>query len=542
MVVWIVTLATAGSGFLNIYSVIASSVPDRIRALEEFFPLEFLHFSRFFTLLIGFTLIVSSINLRKRKRRALRLVMYLSLLSVLFHLTKGFDYEEAFVSLLLFVLLVATRSYFRVKSGPLNLQQAVLRTATGALIVICYGVAGFWLIDEREFGVNFQLGESLKHTLLLMSLVADPHLTAQTAYARWFIDSVYVLTFASIIYAGLAFFNPILYHLRTLPRERLQAARIIHQYGCSSLDFFKLWRDKSYYFNGAQNCFIAYRVANNCALALSDPTGPEEFVEETLRGFMEFCRLNDWGVALYQTPSEFLPLYHRLGLKHLKIGDTAIVDLTNFSLDDKRQKNLRKIVHKFERNGFRIVEHQPPIAADVLQEARQVSDDWLSLPGRRERQFSLGTFDEKYIRTTPLYTLVDQSGRMMAFANRIKSYRQGEATIDLMRHRQEAPNGSMDYLFTKLFLQCKQEGFESFSLGMVPLDGFSEREQPSVEERAVHYFIHRLNFIFSYSGLRHYKAKFADRWEPRYILYQSVLTLPKVAIALAKVSEARWTT
>jgi phosphatidylglycerol lysyltransferase len=540
LLVWLVTLATAGSGLLNIYSVLAGNVPARVHVLEKIFPLEFLHLSRFLTLLIGFTLVISSISIRRRKRRALRLVMYLLLFSVLFHLTTGLDYEEASLSLLLFVILAVTRRYFRVQSGPLDLKQAIVRTAACALIVVCYSVLGLSLMHEREFGVSFNVAEALKHTLLLVSLAVDPQLTPLTAYARWFMDSVYLMTFATIVYAGLAFFNPIIYRFRTSARERLQARRIVHQYGRSSLDFFKLWRDKSYYFNNKQNCFIAYQVANNYALALSDPVGPEEFLEETVSGFMEFCRLNDWGVALYQTLPTFLPMYHRLGLKHLKVGDTAVVDLMTFSLDGSHRRKLREIVNKFERKRFQIVEHEPPLSGAILAEARHVSDDWLSLPGRRERQFSLGMFEESYIRLTPLYTLVDERGSMVAFVNRIESYRKGEATVDLMRHLKNAPNGAMDYLFTKLFLACKREGFERFDMGMVPLDGFGQTEHASLQERTVHSFIRHLNFIFSYSGLQHYKAKFADTWEPRYLLYQNILTLPKVAIALTKVSERHW--
>src|SRR3712207_4030182 len=97
---WLVTLGTAGSGLLNIYSVIGQSLPARTRFLEKIFPLEFQHFSRFLTLLIGFALVVSSINIYRRKRRALWFCVFLSIFSVTFHLTKGIDYEEAFVSLL----------------------------------------------------------------------------------------------------------------------------------------------------------------------------------------------------------------------------------------------------------------------------------------------------------------------------------------------------------------------------------------------------------------------------------------------------------
>lgn len=539
LLLWLATLGTAGSGVVNIYSVIGHGLTARTRVLEKFFPLAFQDLSRSLTLLIGFALVVSSINIWKRKQRALRLVMSLSLLSVVFHLLKSLDVEEASVSLLLLFILWFTREQFTVRSGPLDVRQALFRTIVGAFVVLCYGVGGFWLLEQRDFGINFGIGEAIKHTLLIISIAGNPQLTPLTPYARWFTGSIYLLTVAFVVYAGLAFFKPIIYRWRTLPRERLRAGEVLRQYGQSALDAFKLWPDKSYYFNEPANCFIAYRVGNNYAVALGDPVGPEHRLEDTVRGFLEFCRANDWGAALYQTRSSYLPIYHRLGFKQLKIGDVAIVDLTRFALEGKRRRDLRSKLKKFESNGFRIVQYQPPISDETMREAKSVSDDWLSLPGHRERQFSLGLFETAYVRTTQLYTLVDGHGRMVAFVNRIKSYRRDEATIDLMRHRRDAPNGAMDYLFTKLFLDCKAETFQRFNLGMSPLDGFRESDQPTLEERAVHYFVRHLNFNFSYSGLHHFKAKFADTWEPRYLIYQNILALPKIALALSSVSELR---
>ncbi len=67
--------------------------------------------------------------------------------------------------------------------------------------------------------------------------------------------------------------------------------------------------------------------------------------------------------------------------------------------------------------------------------------------------------------------------------------------------------------------------------------GFQEKEEASPEERAVHSFFQRSNFLFSYKGLRAYKAKFATIWEPRYAVYRNVFDLPRLALALGKVSE-----
>jgi phosphatidylglycerol lysyltransferase len=138
-----------------------------------------------------------------------------------------------------------------------------------------------------------------------------------------------------------------------------------------------------------------------------------------------------------------------------------------------------------------------------------------------------------------LFAAADQEGRWLAFVNLIPSSVAGESTIDLMRRRTEAPNGIMDYLFVRLLLHLKTRGFRRFNFGMAPMSGFQEREEASPEERAIHLFFQHLNFLFSYRGLRHYKAKFATSWEPRYAVYRKPLDLPRLAMALRKLSEIK---
>jgi phosphatidylglycerol lysyltransferase len=181
--------------------------------------------------------------------------------------------------------------------------------------------------------------------------------------------------------------------------------------------------------------------------------------------------------------------------------------------------------------------YDAPLSDELIERLREVSDEWLQLPGKRERTFTLGRFEPEYLRTTPVFTAEDKDGRVLAFVNLLTSYHPGEATIDLMRHRLQSPNGIMDYLFVKLFLSCKEQGFTRFNLGMAPMAGFQEREEASVAEKVVHLFFQRMNFLFSFSGLKAYKSKFADSWEPRYVVYRNVLGLPKLGLALSRISE-----
>jgi phosphatidylglycerol lysyltransferase len=535
--IWVLTAVTLGSGLVNLASVIGRSVPERWRYLHELFPLEFIHLSRFVTLVIGFTLVVSALNIYKRKRRAFQIVLVASIASVIFHLTKGLDYGEAVFSAVLPALLLRARKNFTVGSGTPDLREAGIRLAAALAVALGYGVAGFWLLDPREFGINFTIGDAVRRTLLFLSLVGDPGIVPHTRYAQWFLDSLYLMTVTAIAYSGLVMFQPVVYHFRTLPQERFRAKEITGQCGRSALDYFKYWPDKSFFFSDSRNCFIAYRVAAGCALALADPVGPEEEIEDTVRGFLAYCDSNDWKVGFYQTLPDFLPLYKRLGLRRLKIGDDAIVDLAQFNLGGRSKRSLRTTVNKLERAGVQVRRYEPPIPYEVLAGARAVSDAWLQIPGRRERHFTVGQFDKNYLRSTPLVVAQAADGRFLAFVNVIPSYRPGETTVDLMRHGIDVPNGVMEYLFVKLIEMSCEQGYERFSLGMAPLAGFREHEEASLEERAVHFFIQRLNFLFSYAGLYAFKAKFATHWEPRYLIYRNILDLPAIAAALARVSQ-----
>jgi phosphatidylglycerol lysyltransferase len=535
----LVAAVALGSGLVNVFSVIGPALPARARIVRDLFPLEFIHLSRFFTLLIGFALIISSINLYKGKKRAFQLVLLLTLLSILFHLTKGLDYEEATVSVVLLVLLLLTSRRFVVKSSIPDLRAGLVRLTVAFLAAMVYGVAGFWFLDTREFGINFTIGDSIHRTLLFLSLIGDPDVVPRTSYARWFVNSMYLMTGTAIAYSLFAVFRPVVYRFRILPLERKLAENLTSIYGRSALDYFKYWSDKTFFFSSSEKCYISYKVGAGHAMALGDPVGPEEEIEPTIRLFVEFCQENDWRIAFHQTLPDFLPVYRKLGFRKLKIGDDAIVHLKEFSLEGRKFKKLRHNINQLEKDGYRLLHYPPPIAPETLSRIKDISEDWLRIPGRRERTFTLGHFDPDYVRHTPIYAAIDGKDRMLAFANEIPSFRKGEATIDLMRHRADAPNNIMDYLFTRLFLLKKEEGFESFNMGMAPLAGFEEKEEASLEEHAVHNFIQRLNFLFSYRGLKLYKAKFANAWEPRYLVYRNVLSLPMVARAIAEVSEFR---
>lgn len=531
-------IATFGSGAVNLVSLMSPALPGRAAILKSIFPLEFLAISRFATLVLGFALILSSLNVYKRKRRAFVVVCTLSVASILFHLTKGIDYEEALFSLALLTLLWIERRQFTVASGPPAWTTALLRLAIGGAVAFAYGAIGFWMLERREFGINFGWRQAAANSGRALTL-SDLTLIPRTHHAGFFLESLTAMSAVAVAYACYQLFRPALYRLHIAPQERVRAEELARRYGRSALDYFKLWPDKSLFFSTSGRAFLSYAVGGGFAIVLGDPVGPDADVAALVCEFAAFCDGQDWRLAFYQTLPDHLPAYTRLGFKRLKIGDDAVVELARFDLNGSAHKKERAVIRKLEHAGVSVHWYEPPLDDRLLDQLQQVSDEWLQIPGRRERRFTLGLFDREYIRGTPVATAELPDGTALAFVNLIESFHRDEATIDLMRRRAQAPNGVMDYLLIHVMLRARELGYARFNLGMVPMAGFGEHEDASAEERVVHGFFQQLNFIFSYRGLKAYKAKFATAWEPRFLIYRTVFDLPRVPLALARVSELR---
>jgi phosphatidylglycerol lysyltransferase len=537
VVVNLVALLALASGILNLASVERPFIPVRVAQIESLMPGGFVHLSRFVTLLAGIALIVVSVNIFKRKRRAYNTVFVMLVLSCLFHIAKGLDFREAFISFASLAALIPARRYFTVRSGRPGLGRTLAEVGGVAAVCAIYGILGFWFFDRRQFGVEFSILGSIRRTFEFMLFLDDPAIVPRTRLAHWFIQSLEVLSVAIIIYAAIKLYRPVLYRLREAPRDRQAAADILRRHGRTALDYFAIWRDKSIFLTRAHDAFIAYRVSGNFAVVLGDPIGPEDHIAGTIAEFESFCMQSDWEPVFHQATPHYWPLYRSLGFRRLKLGDEAIVDLTLFTLEGRPQKELRHAVRRLERDGYTLEYVEPPVSDEVIAQMRQISDDWLEHRGHRERRFTLGRFEDRYVRESKLLVTLDTSGRPVAFMNIVPSYRSGEATIDMMRKRSDAPNGVIDFMFVRLFTDSKEEGFTRFSLGLAPMSGFQSDEVAGVEEKIVHYFFSRMNFWFNYQGLRRFKAKFATVWEPRYLVYRNPADLARVALSIRRVTE-----
>jgi phosphatidylglycerol lysyltransferase len=501
-------------------------------------PLGTYRVSRSLTLVIGVFLIYLSFQLLRRRRLAWWMAVGASAATVLAHLLRIDQWQTALVPAAALTGLLVFRKKFSVRSEPARLWQALAGVVAIVLLATTYGVIGFELLEKRDFGREFFFWDAVVRTLRQLVFIGNSDLIPATRYARYFLTSLNVIGIVSLAAIAIAIFRPLAYRFRTLPYERELARAILKKSGTSSIDFFKTWHDKSFFFSEDSHCFISYRVAMGVAISLGDPSGPEECRRHLIPKFLAYCSDNGWTAAFHQTLPDMVSDYRSLGLRVLKIGEEGVVDLDHFCTKTAEVKWFRYVRRRFETGGYTVERHVPPHVDHLVDEVEEVSREWLSLPGRRERGFTLGKFEPTYMMETPLFVLRDQSRSIIAFMNEIPSYRPGEATIDLMRHRVEIPTGAMDYLFATLMCKLRDEGYTRFSLGLAPFSGVGENPGAPLQERVIHEIGGRLNLLFSYKGLRNYKAKFEPVWEDRFLVYQGGPPgLVNTALALTRVTE-----
>ena len=234
---------------------------------------------------------------------------------------------------------------------------------------------------------------------------------------------------------------------------------------------------------------------------------------------------------------EYFNIYKKLGFDSIKIGEEAKVQLAKFVETTSKHDNFKRPLNKFTKEGYYVEVKSPPHDSTLLEALKKISNEWLS-EGRRERSFTLGNFNIKYLQETQIIVLNDRNDEIIAFLNRIKSYIPGEVTVDLMRHKKDIPNGTMDFLFESYLKILYKEGFKTFSLGLSPFAGINESINSPFIEKVMEELFNHFNKIFSFKGLRQYKEKFEPFWEDRYFVYKgNYLSFLKIVLAFIRISE-----
>lgn len=517
----VLAFTTFIGGTILLFSGATPPIGSRIGWLRALLPLPLLELSHFLASLVGLGLLLLARGLQRRLDAAYLLTSALLGTGIVFSLLKGLDYEEATILAVMLAALLPCRRYFYRRASLIS--ERFTPGWVSAISLILLGSAWLAAFSSKHLEYSGELWWRFT-----FSGDAPRSLRATVGAIG-----------AAVLFGVIRLLRPAPPEPTPPRREDLERARSIILQSPRTAANRALLGDKELLFSKSGRAFVMYAVEGQSWVALGDPVGPENEIDELVWQFRELCDLHGGWATFYQVGPDFLPLYLDLGLTLLKLGEEGRVPLIPFSLEGRERRGFRHTLHQLEREecDFEVIAaSEVPL---LLPEMKTVSDAWLARKQAREKRFSLGFFNEDYLRQFPA-AVVRRNGKLIAFSNVWLGAGKEELSIDLMRYAPEAPSGVMDFLLIKMMMWGRKEGYRWFNLGMAPLSGLENRALAPLWNRVGTWIYRYGEHFYHFQGLREYKEKFGPEWEPRYLASPGSLLLPRILTDIAALIAGGW--
>lgn len=499
------------SGIVLMTSALVPGLVERLKIAYRILSLPIMHWSNQISICVGILLIFISKEIGMKVKRSYYATLFLLFCGAAATFLKGFDYEETIVLAFVFMLLFFSKESFYRKSLPFNWLKTmftVLLSLVGILIYV-----------------------ELRHMILVdfLAVYRTARVPGMLRFNSVFTGAVsYVSLVAFIIVWQLT--KPSIEkdeRYESIDDEKLKT--FLESNKGNFLTHLIFLRDKHIFWAQGGNVAIVFEKSHNMIVVLGDPIGNDRLFSEGITEFLNFIDEYGYKAAFYQVSDIYLPMYHDLGYVFFKLGETALVNLAEFDLQGPESRSFRNVLSRFNKDGieFKLLEYLPD---ELYDELKQVSDQWLGK--RKEMGFSLGNFDKNYLKHSPVAVVkISGTNQIVAFATVMPSYDGNKSvSLDLMRFKNDAPKNTMTFLILNLLMSYKDKNYEIFNLGMVPLNNVGNKQRAHMPEKLAYLMTLYGNHIYSFAGLRSYKAKFSPLWEPRYLAYENIMWLPSSLI------------
>jgi lysyl-tRNA synthetase, class II len=446
-------------------------------------PPEFPALARTLVLAGGIALIWVSRGLARGRRRAWQLAVAIVLVSVVAHLTRGLDFEEASAGLLVLAALWKTRARFAAPADPATVRPLLLALTTLVPMLLVLR-----LVNDREF-------ERVS-------------------------DAVGVIAVAIGVWSLWLWLRPFAARVQQSTRDRAAVQSLVLEHGRDSLCYFALRADRSWFFSPSGRSVLAYRRVGGMALVAGDPVGEAAERAELVGAFRGYADERGWRVAVAGTVDP--TLYRQLGFRTMYLGDEAVVCPASFSLEGRSIRKVRQSVTRLRKAGYRAdVLRVGDVPAELRCQLQEVSAAWRG--AWPERGFGMA-MDALFAYPEALIAVArNAEGRVGGFLQLVPAPASAGLSLASMRRSRGTPNGLMEFLIVETLAWAKSEGVAEVSLNFAVFG--------STSSRSLRFVMLRLDRLFQLERLRSFSAKFDPVWRPRYFCLERWTDLPAAGLA-----------
>ncbi|MFB6716776.1 MULTISPECIES: phosphatidylglycerol lysyltransferase domain-containing protein [unclassified Streptomyces] len=503
----------------------------------------------------GVVALFLAITMRRRKRAAWIVNMVVSsLLLLLFVLVIPFpevrQYPQNWVSLVLtavFVLaLVLGRREFYAKGDRSNPRLAAIVAAGGLLVtsLIAAGLVTLTNTAHDEYRSTF-LDRWRYGTLRLVSITDNDTNYPGITTPGWVNVSINILSTLLLIAVVYAAFRARRAVDPITSEDEARLRVLLDKHGeRDSLGYFALRREKSVIWSPTGKAAVAYRVVGGVSLASGDPIGDPEAWPGAIEPWLAEAREHGWIPAAMGVSEEGGTIYARHGLDALELGDEAIVETAEFTLEGRAMRTVRQAYNRVGRAGYDVtVRRHADIPADEMDELVRRADDWRD--GATERGFSmaLGRLGDPADGQCVMLECRDAPteegggpGELRAVLSFVPWGPNG-LSLDLMRRDRDAENGLMEFMVIELLQRAEQIGITQVSLNFAMFRSVFERGSRLGAGPVLRLWRSMLSFFsrwWQIESLYRANAKYRPIWEPRFMLFEKSSDLLRIGLAAGR--------
>jgi len=225
--------------------------------------------------------------------------------------------------------------------------------------------------------------------------------------------------------------------------------------------------------------------------------------------------------------------YVDAGLRALSMGDEAIIDVADFTLEGRTMRPVRQAVTRVQRAGYHaeVVRHGD-LSPEALTQYVQLAEQWRG--ARTERGFSmaLGRVGEAEDGRCVVATATE-NGVLRALLHFVPWGSDG-LSLDLMRRDRSAQPGVNDFLIVEAIRAAHALGVKRISLNFAVFRAALERGERIGAGPVLRVWRRFLVFIsrwFQIESLYKFSAKFCPVWVPRFFVFPGTRDAVRVGVA-----------
>ncbi|MFD8808531.1 phosphatidylglycerol lysyltransferase domain-containing protein [Streptomyces sp. NPDC059597] len=489
-----------------------------------------------------------AITMRRRKRAAwiLNLVLsgvFLALFAFAMVFPEIHGSAQNWVSLVLTAAFVAAlltgRREFYAKGDRSNPRLAATVAGGGGLAASLLAGLMVTVTNQAPDAASSTFLERWHYgTLRLISVAAEESRFPGIDPPNWANVSINVLSTALLLAVLYAAFRSRRAVDPLTEEDEKRLRELLDRHGeRDSLGYFALRREKSVVWSPTGKAAVAYRVVGGVSLASGDPLGDPEAWPGAIAPWLAEARAHGWIPAVMGASEEAGTVYARHGLDALELGDEAIVEVADFTLEGRAMRTVRQAYNRVRRAGYRVrVRRHEDIPADEMAYLVKRADDWRD--GATERGFSmaLGRLADPEDGRCVMLECVDAEGRLRALLSFVP-WGPGGLSLDLMRRDRGSDNGLMEFMVIDLLQEAREFGVTQVSLNFAMFRSVFERGSRLGAGPVLRLWRSLLSFFsrwWQIESLYRANAKYRPIWEPRFLLFEKSADLPRIALASAR--------